>query len=124
MVSIDTNADKVAAAVDILSRNLHDTIVREGIWRFLEILKTGAKQVHRHQRRTGKLERSIKRGTHKDGGSVFVDDSYCDYGKFVHMGQRSWKPDQYVFDSFARNERLLDQMIDKVIDDAFRKAGL
>lgn len=82
-----------------------------------------AKRIHRHQRHTGKLERSIKSRRTSDGGSVLIDDTYCEYGKFVHRGQRTWKPDEFVFESYARNERSFDKNIDKAINDALKKAG-
>lgn len=123
MISVSSNASKVAAGVDILQRNLHDTIVRMGIWKYAQVLRSGARVVHRHKRRTGKLERSIKIDFIKDGAVVYADDTYADYAKYVHMGQRSWAPDQFIFDSHDRNEKILDQLIDKAIDDAFRKVG-
>lgn len=87
------------------------------------MMSNDAKRVHRHQRRTGKLERSIKVVRRKDGGSIYIDDTSCDYGKYVHRGQRSWKPDEFVFEAYQRNERVFDTNIDKAINDALKKAG-
>lgn len=87
------------------------------------MMSNDAKRIHRHQRRTGKLERSIKVVRRKDGGSIYIDDASCDYGKYVHRGQRTWKPDEFVFETYQRNERVFDTNIDKAINDALKKAG-
>lgn len=124
MVTVESNAKKVSDSFKKLSDTLYNAIVKDGIWEYLVTLRQGAKTVHRHKRKTGKLERSIKVSRNKDGGMVYADDAMSDYAKFVHMGQRTWKPDEFIYDSHSRNERILDQRIDKAIDDALRKAGI
>lgn len=124
MVDITTNAGSVADSFEKLSATFIDAIVKDGVWETLPVIASGARTVHRHVRRTGKLERSIKTSKDKLGGKVYTDDTYCDYSKFVHLGQRTWKPDEFIFESFDRNEKILDRNIDKAIDNVLRKARI
>lgn len=124
MIEITSNAKETSASFNKLADTLVEAVVKDAIQPTLKAIAYGAKREHRHIRRTGNLERSIKTENKKNGGMVYVDDTSCDYGKFVHMGQRSWKPDQFVFESYDRTEAVLDQKIDKAIDDALRKAGI
>ena len=124
MVSAETNAGKVSDGFKKLSDTLINSIAKSAIHPELKVMQIGARRVHRHKRQTGKLERSIKITRRPDGGMLYADDSQAVYAKFVHMGQRSWAPDEYIFDSFKRNERHLEQSIDKAIDLAFKKAGI
>jgi len=122
-MEITSNAKRVSASFEKLVETLVDNIVKEGIHDTLPIIANGARRDHRHIRRTGKLERSIKSIKLSDGGEVYTDDVSCKYGKYVHMGQRSWAPDQFLFDSFTRNERILDQKIERSIEKSLRRAG-
>lgn len=124
MIEITSNVKDVSASLSKLADSLYDEVVKQGIHSTLPLITNGARRVHRHIRRTGTLERSIKNEKTKDGGIIYANDASCDYGKYVHMGQRSWKPDQFIFESYDRNENILDQNINKAIDDTLRKAGL
>lgn len=123
MLEIKTDIGRVSDVIKKVSETLPESLVKIGVWETLPLMANDAKRVHRHQRRTGKLERSIKVRRTNDGGSILIDDTSCDYGKFVHRGQRSWKPDEFVFETYGRNERSFDQNIDKAISDALKKAG-
>lgn len=123
MLEIQTDVNKVSDAIKKVSETLPQSLIKIGIWETLPMMSNDAKRMHRHQRRTGKLERSIKVVRRKDGGSIYIDDASCDYGKFVHRGQRTWKPDEFVFETYQRNERVFDTNIDKAINDALKKAG-
>ena len=60
----------------------------------------GRRPTGRYYRNTGRLERSIQVEMTGDGGRVYLDDGIADYGVYVHEGQRSWEPDQFVYDAF------------------------
>lgn len=124
MIDIETNAKKVSDGFKSLSETLIGAIVYRAIYPYLSGVSRDAKTIHRYKRKTGKLERGVREERRKDGGSVFVDDTYAHYGKYVHMGQRSWAPDEFVFRAGDANERDLDNLIDKAVDDVLKRSGL
>lgn len=123
MIDVTVKIDeKVPAALTKLSGTLYNDIVTQAIHPYLDKVKEKAKKEHRYKRRTGNLERSVKTQETHDGGSVFIDDSQAPYGKYVHSGHGSWNPDEFLYD--AQDEKLLDKMIDDVIDKSIEKAGI
>jgi hypothetical protein len=65
----------------------------------------GRRPSGRYYRNTGKLVDSIQVEMTGDGGRVYLDDGVgphaAPYGPYVHEGQRSWQPDQFLYDSFS-----------------------
>lgn len=75
---------------------------------------------HRFTSRSGNLERSIQSGAKEAAGDVvgevFLRDQVADYGKYVHQGHGSWKPDKFIESAFARSEAKIDAAITRAID--------
>jgi hypothetical protein len=96
-------------------------------------IRTIARQIHRFQatpgkrpngryyRNTGRLERSVQVHMESDGGSVYLDEGIADYGKYVHEGQRSWAPDQFVYDAFESQRDEIDSDLTYAISQAIRE---
>lgn len=82
-------AKRELGAVQFVARKIH---------RFQST--SGRRPTGRYYRNTGRLERSIEVEMTDDGGRVYLDEGVADYGVYVHEGQRSWAPDQFVYDSF------------------------
>jgi hypothetical protein len=123
MVTIESNIDKVSGVFQKTPDILIDSVVK-GVHEYMFTLQNQARRVHRYKRNTGTLERSIVSRKTKEGGTVFINEGACDYGKYVHMGQRSWNPDQFIFDAFDKTENILDSAIEKSVEKALTKAGL
>ncbi len=74
-----------------------------------------AKANHRFESRTNQLERSIsnniKTSKHKILSTFFLDDRIANYGKYIHGGFKSWKPDPFLEDAFDKHIKLLKQLI-------------
>lgn len=62
--------------------------------------ESGRRPSGRYYRNTGRLERSVQVEMTDDGGRVYLDEGIADYGVYVHEGQRSWEPDQFVYEAF------------------------
>lgn len=70
----------------------------------MEVMSSGVKEIqqyarshHRFQRRTGALIDAISSESFGLSGRVYIDDIIAYYGVYVHEGQRSWAPDQFVY---------------------------
>ena len=77
-----------------------------------------AKQIHRFKARTGNLERSIKNQIRKTDKSIVsrfhFDGRVANYGKFIHNGFHSWKPDPFLENSFDKHNKLIQKTIDDI----------
>ena len=124
MISVDSNADKVSGGFEKLSGILLKSIVEIGIYIPMATMKRDAINIHRYKRKTGKLGRSVKLVKRSDGGMLYADDTYCAYAKYVHLGQRSWKPDEFLFEALNRNDRYFDKQLETAVDVALKKAGI
>jgi len=123
MIEIDVTIDnRLPASMDKLAGNFFDDIVEGVIHPYLEDVASRARREHRHNRRTGALERSISVDKTSDGGSVYIDDSIAPHGKHIHDGHRSWAADEFIYD--AQDDRALDMAIDRELDNIIKKAGL
>ena len=80
---------------------------------------TDATLHHRFTSRSNNLERSIQSNAEKVGdnviGEVFLNDSVADYGKYVHEGHGSWRPDKFIEQAMARNEAKITSEIEAAI---------
>ena len=72
---------------------------------------SGRRESGRYYRNTGRLEKSVKVEMTDDGGRVYLEEGIADYGIFVHDGQRSWEPDQFVYEAF---DDFKDDMIENI----------
>jgi len=76
----------------------------------MEVMKLGtvkmeqdARSNHRFQSRTGSLVEAILSETWGLSGRVYIDDFIAPYGVYVHEGQRSWAPDQFIYKAVSKN---------------------
>jgi hypothetical protein len=122
MIEIDSNAKKVSDGFKKLSGTLIKTINKRGVFEALDLIKVDAKRKHRYHSRTGKLSRSLRVNKLRDGGRLLIDDALCNYAKFVHIGHKSWAPDEFLFEAYDRNEKKVDRLIDKAINYAIDRA--
>jgi hypothetical protein len=69
---------------------------------------SGRRPTGRYYKNTGRLERSVQVEMFDSGGRVYLDTGIADYGPYVHEGQRSWAPDQFIYESmFAWKEQII-----------------
>ncbi len=54
---------------------------------------------------------------------LFINDAAVPYGKWIHEGFKSWRPDQYLYQSVERNTNHIYSKINDGIDRAIKKAG-
>lgn len=80
----------------------------------MEVLKLGlvqmeqyAKSHHRFQSRTGSLVEAIMSESYGLSGRVYIDDLIAPYGVYVHEGQRTWAPDQFIYKAVSALESRL-----------------
>lgn len=74
-----------------------------------------AKASHRFVSRSGNLERSIipevKQTRNNIIGRVYLKDSIANYGKYIHNGFRSWKPDPFLEKAFeTESEKIISKL--------------
>lgn len=81
---------------DYATEAVHQTL-RRGISKMQRYAETH----HRFNSRTGTLVNSIRTDIYELSGRLYIDDMLCHYGKYVHNGQRSWAPDQFIYDAFT-----------------------
>jgi hypothetical protein len=91
-------------------KKLKDTIEKVSLDIVLE-----AKAQHRFTARTGNLERSIKNRVTAEANKILsifeLDNKIANYGKFIHNGFRSWKPDPFLEDSFNKHIKRLKKLL-------------
>lgn len=92
--------------------------------RVLPVMAQTAKQEHRYKRRTGRLTSAITSEVRELTGELFIDNNVAQYGIFVHDGQRSWKPDPFIYNSADKNQALLDKELALAIDKTLSTRGM
>ena len=74
-----------------------------------------AKANHRFTSRSNNLERSIKyrivQSPNKIQSIFSLDNRIANYGKFIHEGFRSWKPDPFLFNAIDNKTKNLKKLI-------------
>lgn len=68
-------------------------VMRSGV----EGMRQYARSHHRFNRRTGSLIQAMSAEAFGLSGRVYIDDLIAYYGVYVHEGQRSWAPDQFIY---------------------------
>jgi hypothetical protein len=63
---------------------------------------SGKRPTGRYYRNTHMLEKSVEMTTDEHGGMVYLDTGIAAYGPYVHEGQRSWAPDQFIYGAFDK----------------------
>lgn len=92
----------------------------------MEDVARDARANHRFTTRSGNLERFTVSEVSDTGltGKVRIDDRNVPYGKYIHRGFRSWRPDQFVTKAFEGKKKDTINMIQKAVNDGIRAAGL
>ncbi len=74
-----------------------------------------AKAHHRFTARSGNLERSVRNTINTKSKSItstfILDNRVSNYGKYIHNGFRSWKPDPFLEQALERKLVNLKQLI-------------
>lgn len=105
-------------------------------------IEKGAKMKHRFTTRTGRLVKSVKgyggAEVRQTGGFlgffkknslstevriVLHDEGHplgTEYGKYVHNGQRSWKPDRFIEEAIERNKQRVQEAWQRAIEKVAR----
>jgi hypothetical protein len=86
----------------------------------MEVMRSGikkmesyAKRNHRFRSRTGALISSISSEIYGLSGRVYIDDFIAPYGVYVHEGQRSWAPDQFIYKAVSALQSSLKSALHK-----------
>jgi hypothetical protein len=74
-----------------------------------------AKRTHRFKAQTGNLERSVKNNIETKQNriiSIFqLDNKIANYGKYIHNGFRSWKPDPFLLQAIITRTTFIKRQI-------------
>lgn len=84
-----------------------------------KLLVSYAKNNHRFESRTGRLEGAIKiRGNLNTGLEVYIDLNQADYGRYIVKGQRTWKADKFMEQALSNNESQIQEIMERAVNDA------
>jgi len=85
-----------------------------------------ARQQHRFTTRTGNLVKSTKYKMSRRDSAVnfYIDNAKAVYGKFIHEGFKSWRPDRYLQKAVTKNMPKMYRDIKLAIDKVIRKNHL
>jgi hypothetical protein len=123
MIDIKVSVEsKIKDSLKHLSDDFFDEVIEGAVHPYLDHVQKEAQRRHAFKSRTGKLERSVRTEKTDDGGSVYLDESIAPYAEYVHEGHGSWSPDRFLTD--AEDERYLDKLIDRAIDDILKREDL
>ena len=74
-----------------------------------------AKASHRFTSRSNNLERSIRNRIEQKHNKIIsfftLDNRIANYGKYIHEGFRSWKPDPFLFNAIDNKTKNLKKLI-------------
>lgn len=80
----------------------------------IDIVKDANRQ-HRFKPQSGNLERSIKYRISITPKRIisflFLDNRIANYGKYIHNGFKSWKPDPFLFNAVENKIKTLKTFI-------------
>lgn len=95
MVKIDCDPSPVERALNQAVREMPGTFTRiNGLMGARAVAV--ARMRHRYSTRTGTLRNAIQSSADANAATVEINSAMAPYGGYVHEGQRSWKPDQFV----------------------------
>jgi hypothetical protein len=121
-ISVKFDSSKLPASLNKLAGNFFDEIIEEAVHPYIDYVQDEAQRSHRFRSKSGKLERSVRTKKTDKGGSVYLDESIAPYAEHVHDGHGSWQADRFLLD--AEDDRYLDKLIDKAIDDILKREDL
>jgi len=116
MINVRIDSAEVEASLNKLASTCSQTTIRNVVYPYLSAVQTTARRRHRYTRRTGRLAESVQISTDQKGGYVYLDSAMANYGKYVHDGQRSWAPDQFLYDAAMSEEKTLEVLIERELD--------
>lgn len=95
MLKIDCDPSPVTNALNKSVRDMPGTFTRiNGLMGARAVAV--ARMRHRYSSRTGTLRNAIQSSADANAATVEINSTIAPYGGYVHEGQRSWKPDQFV----------------------------
>jgi hypothetical protein len=96
--------------------------VRRELKNQTDILQRDARNNHRYKHRTGMLRKSTeKKFTNDDLQSeVYLDSGIASYGKFVHDGQRSWEPDQFIYNAADKLRGEIETALERAVNEGIQ----
>ena len=120
---IKIDSSKLLKALEIAPREVEKELRVEMKHQMAQV-QALARRNHRYKTDTGFLERSVKSKVDKLSGTTFLDDGIADYGKYIHEGFKSWRPDQFLYRAFSRLTSKIVKGMQDAVNRAIRKAGL
>lgn len=86
-----------------------------------------AQKKHRHKTHTGTLNSSIQVNMINNfSGEVGFEPGInrTEYGKYVHEGHGTWKPDRFLYEALAARETTIKADLEAAINSGLAAAGL
>lgn len=116
-----TSTNKFPQLESVLLRN-----VRISLKQGTTLIQRTARFTHRYAAKSHDLEKSVKAEVDNQSlvATIFLDTGVAKYGPFVHEGQRSWKPDRFLFASAKKHKADVVNLITKAIRDSISQVGL
>lgn len=108
----------IAVFTEKLMRYLNETLKFE-FPRIQEVARTW----HRYKSRTGLLNSAIREEVRDLVADIFIDDTIADYGKYVHEGHGTWRPDPFIDSAVAYKDEELMYMFESAVERAARESG-
>jgi hypothetical protein len=92
----------------------------------LVLLQEEARNKHRYESHTRKLEQSVQWKVSSDDkvGTVYLEDSIANYGIYVAKGHGTWAPDNFMEDALAKREGDIRKGFEDAVQKGLRKAGV
>lgn len=108
-VSVSFDSSKINTDLKIASKDV-GIIVKQCLRDACILIKRTAKEEHKFESKSGKLERAIKFRVLKDmmTGSVYIDEDIAPYGVFVHEPTGIYKEGGSRYPIKARNAKFLE----------------
>lgn len=103
---------------DIMARHINKKLHKIGYF-----LAEYAKKNHRYNHRTGNLKRSTRFWVNKSISRVrlYISEQQAHYGKYVHEGHGTWKPDRFIDNAIKRNKDYIDREVAEAMRDATKE---
>lgn len=85
-----------------------------------------ARNNHRHITRTGRLNRATtyKMSNRYSTVKFYINDMTANYGKYIHDGFKSWRPDRYLLKAVNRIAPKMYRDVSQAIAKIIKKNGL
>ena len=124
-IKFEIDGAKVLAALE-RAPNAFKKQTRLAFKKQMTKIQRDAKLNHRFQTHSAKLEKSIRTEVDPDGawGRVYLEEGIAPYGKWVHDGHGSWKPDKFINQAFRKNKANLILALQRATEVGIKKAGL